>query len=382
MSLKNKINIFFSKLFILCGSILVFLLIGELALKLSGYNQTYYYPRNLFIPDAKAGYRLNPLFKSKNDLGEFNYDIYINLDGFRDVGADFKQEGKIHILGLGDSFTFGTGVNLQDTYLKQLEKLIDSKNNLKCGVINAGVPGYGTRQELELYKKIFPIYKPNIVLIGFTVYNDPYDNVHDYTVQNGFLVENAPAGKNTAPPAFYALKSFLRRHSRIYSIITNRLKNDPKIRNLLFRCNIGINVFPLELQFYNKNLIPETENSYSATEKILNEFSQICRKNNIKLVVVGIPSPVQVYPELWSKVSIANGFDEKCYDLDLPNKRLGKICSDNQITFLDLLPLFRTYAKKGKQLYYKIDGHWNACGHEYAAGLIYSFLKENGYLGF
>ncbi|MDP2923735.1 MAG: GDSL-type esterase/lipase family protein [Candidatus Omnitrophota bacterium] len=379
ISYKDRIVSLLNKILILLGTIFISIIIIEFTLKLFGYQPVYYYPKDLFIYDADLGYRLSPLFKANNNLGEFQFDININSAGLRDIEYNQQQKNMLSVLGLGDSFTFGTGVNYEDTYLHQLEEIIKA-SRVVCRVINAGVPGYGTKHELLFYRKYGLQYKSGIVLVGFNITNDPNDNLRDYSVKNGFIIEKKTGNNEPSASKFYILKSFLRTHSRLYSFIINRLKNNPKIQELLIRFNISINVFPIELQFYKKTSPSILKNEYQTAEIILKQLKKTCLENNAKLIIIGIPSQSQVYPDLWQKVKKLYGLKGEDYDLDLPNKIFSKVCYDNQIAFVDLLPLFRQYAQQGKKLYYKIDGHWNKEGHKAAAQIIYLFFKKHKYL--
>ncbi len=73
-----------------------------------------------------------------------------------------EKNGKLRIVTIGDSFTFGECVNDSETFAAQLEKLLDSAE-----VINLAVHGYGHDQQLlRLLHEGLP-YKPDIVLLGF-----------------------------------------------------------------------------------------------------------------------------------------------------------------------------------------------------------------------
>ena len=65
---------------------------------------------------------------------------------------------------LGDSFTFGLGVDDDSTYCAQLEELVPDLE-----VLNMGVNGYGTDQQLLHWNMNGRRFSPDLVLIGIYV---------------------------------------------------------------------------------------------------------------------------------------------------------------------------------------------------------------------
>ncbi|MBD3263960.1 MAG: hypothetical protein GF375_02515 [Candidatus Omnitrophica bacterium] len=86
--------------------------------------------------------------------------VEINLRIF----AGFLKEGEItaitgndtfNIICLGDSFTYGVGVDRTDSYPNQLEKILNQKESgLRFRVINLAVPGANSSQHLKYLKQI------------------------------------------------------------------------------------------------------------------------------------------------------------------------------------------------------------------------------------
>jgi lysophospholipase L1-like esterase len=97
----------------------------------------------------------------------------INADGFRDRDYEAGKSDAIRIVVLGDSVTFGRGVPLEGTYAKLLEERLNREEpgGLRYEVLNLGVSGYNSRQQLEFYKTKGRKYEPDLILIGF-VLND------------------------------------------------------------------------------------------------------------------------------------------------------------------------------------------------------------------
>jgi len=101
---------------------------------------------------------------------EDKIEYYINSDSLRE-DREYeisKPDSTFRIVTLGDSFTFGASVSLQDNYPKQLETLLN--NNYKCPniqkfeVINLGVRGYDVQYAVERFILRGKTYNPDIIL--------------------------------------------------------------------------------------------------------------------------------------------------------------------------------------------------------------------------
>ena len=96
--------------------------------------------------------------------------IQYNRDGFRD--RDYptaKPRGKFRILAVGDSQTFGHGIeSLEDTFPKLLEKFLNQgMERPQFEVLSFARPGWSTVDQLQfIYKKGF-LYQPDLILLNF-----------------------------------------------------------------------------------------------------------------------------------------------------------------------------------------------------------------------
>jgi len=117
-----------------------------------------------FSENKDLKYELKPNIKNYNFLGT---KININSDGFRDKEYPKNKESKIYrVASLGDSNTFGLGVNLEDTYSKVLEKYLNNLSNTKkFEIMNFGVPGYHITQQFVLIKNKINKYNPDLLII-------------------------------------------------------------------------------------------------------------------------------------------------------------------------------------------------------------------------
>jgi lysophospholipase L1-like esterase len=93
--------------------------------------------------------------------------IRINSYGFRDYEySPEKPANTYRIIALGDSHTFGVGVNLTDSYPKILEQLLNEKNDSqKYEVLNFGIPGANLVEKIEFLKEKGLSFNPDLVIL-------------------------------------------------------------------------------------------------------------------------------------------------------------------------------------------------------------------------
>ncbi|HET8643997.1 MAG TPA: SGNH/GDSL hydrolase family protein, partial [Vicinamibacteria bacterium] len=106
--------------------------------------------------------------------------ITVNRLGYRGrehTGA--PAPGARRVVMLGDSVTFGTGVADGETFSDRLEEAGGFE------VVNLGVDGYGTDQELIRLEEEGLSYRPHDVVLNFCVRNDYFDNALPVALYDG-----------------------------------------------------------------------------------------------------------------------------------------------------------------------------------------------------
>jgi lysophospholipase L1-like esterase len=110
----------------------------------------------------------NPILFYEPNPGATSEIYTINSAGFRDHEYPLeKKPGVFRIVMLGDSIVWGHGLTLQDTIAKQLEALLNKASDRPFEVLNFGVSGYSTQQEVELYRVKASRYDPDLVIVGY-----------------------------------------------------------------------------------------------------------------------------------------------------------------------------------------------------------------------
>lgn len=100
-------------------------------------------------------------------LGGKIYTVETNKKGLRDEYFKEKPSNDTYrILVIGDSYTFGWGVNESDRYTELLERRLETKGGKDYQVINAGIPGWGMKDYYTFLRERGLSYHPDMVIIG------------------------------------------------------------------------------------------------------------------------------------------------------------------------------------------------------------------------
>lgn len=162
------------KLGLVMGGLVIGALLVELTLRLApaGVTQDLRSLHEL-RPDADWLYGLRPGAIAEPEGGP---RYVINSEGFRDRPRQVaKSPGRQRIVIVGDSLTFGWGVEGEETFASRLEaSLVAAGSEGGIEVLNLGVGGYNPYTEAALLRDRGLAYEPDLVLAQFCI-NDLAD---------------------------------------------------------------------------------------------------------------------------------------------------------------------------------------------------------------
>lgn len=152
-------------------------------------------PPYLFANHPQTWWTLRPNFKKtvKTVDGEVTYAI--NSQGLR-APRTFTTDAQMpRIFVIGDSYTFGVGIDEALTFARLLEGRLKNLERDR-EVINLGVAGFGTHQSYQRLREYSEIFGTPEVLIYVFCPNDPVDNITGKKeVVYGIRVDSARAFK-------------------------------------------------------------------------------------------------------------------------------------------------------------------------------------------
>ena len=163
------------KLALLLAAVFFALLAAELLVRLAGAApQVYVIRKGRFqlSQNPRIGYEPVPLSYRGRELSFYDYQGASNSLGYRDVEhAVQKPPGVYRIVVLGDSIAAGLKVDrFEDTFPAILPRLLAARG-LRAEVISFAVSGYNTQQEVETLKEKGLRYRPDLVLLAYSLGN-------------------------------------------------------------------------------------------------------------------------------------------------------------------------------------------------------------------
>jgi len=368
------------KLALLLASLVLGLIAAEVCLRILGIS----YPLP-YAPDEFCGTRLRPGFEGwwRKEGSAF---VEINRHGFRHGDREpEKPPGTLRIAVLGDSFVEALQVPDDQTFCAALECELDECAALggqPVEVLNFGVSGYGTAQELMMLRHYVWEYSPDIVVLVFFAANDVRNNSRDlepYKVRPFFRLEQ---GDLVLDNGFRQHPDYLRARSpqtqrkvalidrsrilQVLSEIRNNWRGRAKDNAAGDQRRPGID----DLAFAPPK--DETwEAAWQLAERLIVELDTEVRRRGGRFVLVTATSAVQVHPD--SAVRKACQERLEVNDLFYAERRLKALGQETGILTVGLAGPMQRHAEKHGVFLHGFEntkpgeGHWNADGHRLAA---------------
>jgi lysophospholipase L1-like esterase len=275
-------------------------------------------------PSSDLGYRMIPGLRGR--------DLQTNSHGLRDTDRPWaKPSGVKRVLGIGDSFTYGYRVKLEECYLKQLENRLNGSGE-KWDVINAGVSGYNMWQYLAYFENHGHRYEPDLVILG--IFFDDFKG-------------DSPARRQD----FSARRNGFWGTFRILNVFKNSIEIlSQKMRFL----NIS---WVRSIEKRKKYILGSTDGSiltgdaepqlYQRFERRLEKMQSVVTERHSSLLVMFIPDIIQLNrPEL-----------------QVVNRKIKRMCERCGVRLLDLTPVFESKADVEALYMLPYDAHTSAEGH-------------------
>jgi lysophospholipase L1-like esterase len=372
---------------LLAAGLLIACLLAEVGLRLA----TIRFDASLFTPDPDLGWALRPNAEGWNMSDGEEY-IRINSDGIRDKERRVpKPPHSFRIAVLGDSVTEAIQVTLEDTFPSRLERQLahcPSMQGRTVEVLNFGVAGYGTTQELLMLRGKVRKYQPDLVLLEFYFGNDLSDNFRelDYTKPGGrpYFVEKD--GRLVLDDSFQHLPEMQPGAIRLHNWLAD-LMNHSRLLLLLESAKTKLHNIRGETAPKRDPLLPENYiqtvmyvpprspyavQTWRVTEGVLPMLRDEARSQGAGFLLLDIPMSMQISADRQRQQDFMRkaGIDTLYY----PNQRLESFAQQHGIPYLSLLNPAANYVLQHHQSVTVSAGHFNEVGHRIVADVLYDYV--------
>ena len=256
--------------------------------------------------------------------GVWRFIYHTNAYGYRISMPEVSNRyDRRNVIVLGDSNTFGIGVNDGEEYPAVLANRLSEE----ADVINLGVGGFGLTHEIRTFYEFGLLFQPAVVVLQFS-FNDPYDNFYEMvtTVQDGRF-------------RFHRDRSMSRAMGHVKQWLSNSILQRSAAYN--FTRNYAYSYW--QARVVQRESSSDKHGKEAFYNRLLVAFAEDLKRRDIPLILFDAPGDLGLWP----------GIRRKVEDLD----RDG------------LLRHLRTYQwYEGISGYGTPEGHpWGAKGHRVVA---------------
>lgn len=356
------------------------LIVAELCLRVLGVS----YPLP-YAPDRYCGTRLQPGFRAwwRKEGTAF---IEINRHGFRQGQRQpEKPPGTFRVAVLGDSFIEAFQVPDEESFSGVLERELRDRmtpRDRPVEVLNFGVSGYGTAQELLMLRHHVWDYQPDLVLLAFFAGNDLRNNTAElepYKVRPFFRLEQDDL---VLDAAFLSHPDYLKACAKTVQLKV-ALINGCRILQVLDearrhwgrrggedddRQDAGPGVDELCLAG-PRDAIWRT--AWEITERLILEIDNEVQRRHARFALVVVSNDVQVHPDRAVREARCERLGVE--DLFYCERRLKTLGDENGFPVINLAEPMQRHADEHGVFLHGFEntklgeGHWNADGHALAA---------------
>jgi Lysophospholipase L1 and related esterases len=323
----------------------------EIALRLVGFKPLYVSPeRDRFWKyDSLLGWAHQPGQEGIFETPQFRTVVRINENGLRDRQHSYERQNDTErILVLGDSFAWGYGVEESERFSQLLEKSLDVE------VINAGVSGYSTDQELLWYRTEGIKYETDLVILVLAG-NDVGDNDQEivstiyykprFVLEEGQLVLKGYPVPKTSPLGRFVY-SLSQRSALAYFLVQRYFD----LLSLYSRIKVNSD----HANSPGSSMSAKSE-PFKLTIALIDEMRNIAESRKAKFMIVATD-------RWWNSPS-----SETYKDFINALRTEGFMVLD-----VESMPGFDP-----EVMLIQEDGHWNQAGHKFVAEEIKAFIESS-----
>ncbi len=396
--LKNKLNeklknITFS--FLIAGIMFSCLVILNLLLGLFRSQEENDFQGLMFPPNSKAYYK----------SVDFEFTAYINSIGLRENEFPIDKGDKYRIACFGDSWTFGWGVELEDSWPKKLENLFRENGFNNVEVLNCAKGGDFTVGYKSKMEPVLELLKPDLVLVGVLQGNDMiqafqfsmFDNKQNVNAGRVITYFKDSFSKYLQASFKNFLKLLKSKNNELLNVEENyklmveeQISNfneyqriryftvDDTLKNLFVSGILNPSLLWEYINFPENYFVINDSKSaaaIAAADQVkldLSEIKNLCEKYSADVIYVNLPES-EFIGHIVKRTALVNNLNNYISSNNRIDSIHRSIADFVNIPYIQLTERFEQLEDK-TAYFYKYDGHPNHKGYQVMAEGIYEFL--------
>jgi hypothetical protein len=340
---------------------------------------------DLYTPDVHCGSRLRPGYTGWYTR-EGRAFIRINSHGLRDREHAFKKAADVlRIAVLGDSYAEALQVPWEDAFWHVLEEKLQACGELhgrQVEVLNFGVSGYGTAQELQMLRHYVWQYEPDVVLLLFYPGNDVRNNSPElepdaarpfFHQREGALVLDNSFREQ---PAYVAARQYyaswrcrMVSHSRLLQLAREAWRR-ARAPSAAAAPVVGSEA-GLDDEAYRTPASSSWTEAWDISERLIVAMADECREHSADFWLALATRGIEVNPD----AELRRQFQARVGQSgawSYPEQRLMALGERHGFPVVPLAAPLRRFAMENKTYVHGFDnalpgqGHWNRSGHRIA----------------
>jgi hypothetical protein len=308
-------------------------------------------------------------------MPQYGHSVSFNEVGMRDRDHPLeKSPGTFRILLLGDSFMEALQVPFEASLPSLLEEELGRRTGRKVEVINAGVSGWGTDDELRYLTSYGVAYHPDLVLVAMTLHNDISDNLRQdwHRLKDGRLITRDRQPMPAMDYRIVQLKAYLSTRFQLYQL-WRRARHGSEIREA------GRQLRSHVAQLFEEPTPEGIAKGVSLTGLLLRQVQEVTTSQGGKVVLFLLPIVHQLSDSSFAEFARTSGVPLDSLRIGKPQQLIRPLADSIRMPVIDLYPRFRQWVTGGgAHLYVDWDGHWNETGHRLAAEVVTEGLLQTG----
>ncbi len=376
-----------------CG-VIAALIVGEIGLRIAGLAKPAFYTY-----DRYRGWALRPGAAGWNTREGQAY-VRINGEGFRGPEtAVAKPPNTLRVAVLGDSFTEAQQLDEDKTFSAVIQRALSAcpaVGGREVQVLNFGVNGYGTAQELmTLRHQVWP-FLPDIVVLAIFTGNDIVNNSVAmetercrpfYAYRGGEMLAvgplfDSPLSRARCMMRFEGRLRFDPRQSAVVRMIDDgwrAVRDRLRGQHNRHRSEPGVELGLSDL-IYKPPANQEWRDAWRVTEGLIAQMNREVTAHRAVFVAVTLTTSIQVWPDAGVRAQYMRklGVDNLSY----ADSRIADLGRRDGFAVLTLAPPLAAYADRHHVFLHGFkntglgQGHWNELGHKLGGDLIAARLCQ------